>query len=130
VVAMNDVITQVANGTELASKAENAMLMTQASTKELVDSVELIAHSSKSQAKASSGLLERANEIVESTRQTDKHMKQQSVNTELLGRYSKNLVHTVSEFKLSLGKQQQPVETTPVDELEKELDIDLLASNQ
>ena len=130
VVAMNDVITQVANGTELAGKAENAMLMTQASTKELVDAVELIAHSSKSQAKASAGLLDRANEIVESTRQTDKHMKQQSVNTELLGRYSKNLVHTVSEFKLSSGEEKVPVETTSVDELEKELDMDLLASNQ
>ncbi len=130
VVAMNDVITQVASGTELAAKAENAMLMTQASTKELVDAVELIAHSSKSQAKASVNLLERANEIVESTRQTDKHMKQQTVNTELLGRYSKNLVHTVSEFKLSIEKQQEPIETTPVSELERELDVDLLASNQ
>lgn len=130
VVAMNDVITQVASGTELAAKAENAMLMTQASTKELVDAVELIAHSSKSQAKASVGLLDRANEIVESTRQTDKHMKQQSVNTELLGRYSKNLVQTVSEFKLSNEVEKKPVETTSVAELEEELDMDLLASNQ
>ena len=131
VVAMNDVITQVANGTELAAKAENAMLMTQASTKELVDAVELIAHSSKSQAKASVGLLDRADEIVQSTRQTDKHMKQQSVNTELLGRYSKNLVKTVSAFKLANSqKQQSPVKTAPVEELEKELDMNLLASNQ
>lgn len=131
VVAMNDVITQVANGTELASKAENAMLMTQASTKELVDAVELIAHSSLSQSKASARLLEQANEIVESTRQTDKHMKQQSVNTELLGRYSKNLVQTVSEFKLSLDKQSSTViETTSVDELESELEIEKVVSNQ
>jgi twitching motility protein PilJ len=132
VVAMNDVITQVAKGTELASKAENAMLMTQASTKELVDAVDLIAHSSKSQAKATNGLLDQANEIVESTRQTDKHMKQQSVNTELLGRYSKGLVETVSEFKLIAEQPQQSsaIETTPVDELEKELDIDLMVSNQ
>ncbi len=131
VVAMNDVITQVANGTELASKAENAMLMTQASTKELVDAVELIAHSSLSQSKASARLLEQANEIVESTRQTDKHMKQQSVNTELLGRYSKNLVQTVSEFKLSLDKQSSTViETTPVDELESELEMEKVVSNQ
>ena len=132
VVAMNDVITQVAKGTELASKAENAMLMTQASTKELVDAVDLIAHSSKSQAKATNGLLDQANEIVESTRQTDKHMKQQSVNTELLGRYSKGLVETVSEFKLIAEQPQQSsaIETTSVDELEKELDIDLMVSNQ
>ncbi len=131
VVAMNDVITQVANGTELASKAENAMLMTQASTKELVDAVDLIANSSKSQAKATSGLLEQANEIVESTRQTDRHMKQQSVNTELLGRYSKNLVETVSEFNLVVEQEQAAeIETTAVDELEEELDIDLMVSNQ
>ena len=133
VIAMNDVITQVAKGTELASKAENAMLMTQASTKELVDAVDLIANSSKSQAKATNGLLEQANEIVESTRQTDRHMKQQSVNTELLGRYSKNLVETVSEFKLVAKTEQEQapeIETTVVDELERELDIDLMASNQ
>ncbi|MDW3094290.1 MAG: methyl-accepting chemotaxis protein [Gammaproteobacteria bacterium] len=131
VVAMNDVITQVAKGTELASKAENAMLMTQASTKELVDAVDLIANSSKSQAKATNGLLDQANEIVESTRQTDRHMKQQSVNTELLGRYSKNLVQTVSEFKLVTEHGKTPeIETTAVDELEKELDIDLMVSNQ
>ena len=130
VIAMNDVITQVANGTELADKAENAMLMTQASTKELVDAVELIAHSSKSQAKASGELLDRANEIVESTRQTDKHMKQQSVNTELLGRYSKNLVETVSAFKLADDQSTSSVKTTPVEELEKELNMNLIASNQ
>jgi twitching motility protein PilJ len=133
VVAMNDVITQVAKGTELASKAENAMLMTQASTKELVDAVDLIAHSSKLQAKATSGLLDQANEIVESTRQTDKHMKQQSVNTELLGRYSQGLVATVSEFKL-VSEQQSPespvIETTSVDELGEGLDINLMVSNQ
>ncbi len=130
VIAMNDVITQVASGTELADKAENAMLMTQASTKELVDAVELIAHSSKSQAKASGELLDRANEIVESTRQTDKHMKQQSVNTELLGRYSKNLVETVSAFKLAKDQQGPAVKTTPVEELEKELNMNLIAGNQ
>ena len=130
VIAMNDVITQVANGTELANKAENAMLLTQASTKELVDAVELIAHSSKSQAKASGELLDRANEIVESTRLTDKHMKQQSVNTELLGRYSKNLVETVSKFKLGKDEQGPAVQTTPVEELEKELNMNLIAGNQ
>jgi twitching motility protein PilJ len=132
VVAMNDVITQVAKGTELASKAENAMLLTQASTKELVDAVDLIAHSSKSQAKATSGLLDQANEIVESTRQTDKHMKQQFVNTELLDRYSKGLVETVSAFKLvnELQKQSPVIQTTPAEELERELDIDLMVSNQ
>ncbi len=132
VIAMNDVVTQVAKGTELACKAENAMLMTQASTKELVDAVDLIAHSSKLQAKATNGLLDQANEIVESTRQTDKHMKQQSVNTELLGRYPKGLVETVSEFKLISEQQPQApaIETTSVDELEKELDMNLMASNQ
>ena len=42
VTAMNNAITQVAKGTELAEEAGNAMLMTQASTKELVEAVELI----------------------------------------------------------------------------------------
>ena len=121
---MNNAITQVAKGTELAEEAGNAMLMTQASTKELVEAVELIAQSSSSQAKKSVSLVERAKQIVTSTQNTDKHLKQQSVHTELLGRYSKNLVETVSVFKLpSEEENRSVVETSPVDELEHELNI-------
>ncbi len=106
--------------------------VTQSSTKELVDAVDLIATSSKSQAKSTNSLLEQANEIVGSTRQTDKHMKQQSVNTELLGRYSKNLVDTVSEFKLVSDGQSAPppISAASVKELESELDVELMVSNQ
>jgi len=128
--AMNNAITQVAQGTELAEQAGNAMLMTQASTKDLVQAVEVIARSSRSQAKASVALLDRAKEIVDSTQQTDKHLKQQSVNTDLLGRYSKNLVETVGVFKLPGDEEQRPVlETTRFEELEKELDMSEAASS-
>ena len=122
--AMNNAITQVAKGTELAEQAGDAMLKTQESTKELVEAVELIAQSSRSQAKKSVSLVERANQIVNSTQNTDKHLKQQSVHTELLGRYSKNLVETVSVFKLpSEDENRSAVETSPVDELENELNM-------
>ena len=124
VTAMNNAITQVAKGTELAEQAGNAMLMTQASTQELVEAVELIATSSNSQAKKSVSLVERAKQIVNSTQNTDKHLKQQSVHTELLGRYSKNLVETVSVFKLPKDDENRSVvETSPVDELEQELNM-------
>ena len=129
VTAMNNAITKVAQGTELAEEAGNAMLRTQLSTQELVEAVEVIARSSGSQAKASVALVDRAKQIVDSTRNTDKQMKRQSVNTELLGRYSKNLVETVSVFKLPSDGSQASVETTSVDELEQELDMDLAASN-
>lgn len=124
VTAMNNAITHVAKGTELAEEAGNAMLMTQASTKELVEAVELIAQSSRSQAKASVSLVDRAKQIVSSTQNTDKHLKQQSIHTELLGRYSKSLVETVSVFKLpSEEENREVVETSPVDELEQELNM-------
>lgn len=124
VTAMNNAITHVAKGTELAEEAGNAMLMTQASTKELVEAVELIAQSSRSQAKASVLLVDRAKQIVSSTQNTDKHLKQQSIHTELLGRYSKSLVETVSVFKLpSEEENREVVETSPVDELEQELNM-------
>ena len=127
--AMNNAITQVAKGTELAEQAGNAMLMTQASTKELVEAVEVIARSSGSQAKASVALVDRAKQIVVSTKNNDKHMKRQSVNTELLGRYSKNLVETVSVFRLPSEDGNSSLETTPVDELEQELKLDIAAGN-
>ncbi len=124
--AMNNAITQVAKGTELAEEAGNAMLKTQSSTKELVEAVEVIAQSSSSQAKASVALLDRAKQIVTSTQNTDKHMRKQSVNTELLGRYSKNLVETVSVFKLPMEDENRSVvETTPLKELEEELNMDI-----
>ena len=129
VTAMNNAITKVAQGTELAEEAGNAMLRTQLSTQELVEAVELIARSSGSQAKASVALVDRAKQIVDSTRNTDNQMKRQTVNTELLGRYSKNLVQTVSVFKLPSDGNQASVETTSVDELEQELDMDLAAGN-
>lgn len=130
VFAMNNAITHVAKGTELAERAGEAMSMTQVSTKELVDSVDVIAQSSRSQAKSSAALVNRAKEIVESTRETDSNMKQQAANTELLGKYSKNLVKTVSVFKLpssQLVEQDEHDEIMPVEELEQELDFDVAA---
>lgn len=100
VTAMNNAITHVAKGTELAERAGKAMSKTQESTKGLVDAVQIIANSSMSQARSSVSLVERAKEIVISTQQTDKHMQSQSASTKLLNTYSKKLVETVSVFKL------------------------------
>lgn len=124
--AMNNAIAHVAKGTELAERAGKAMSKTQESTKGLVDAVQIIANSSMSQARSSVSLVERAKEIVESTRQTDKHMKSQSESTKLLNSYSKRLVETVSVFKLPKEvvskSSQKTVEKSNIDISETYID--------
>ena len=100
VTAMNTVITQVAEGTALAEQAGSAMKRTQASTEDLVQAVNLITHSSKAQANATYHLVEKSNEIVQSTRKTDEHLHQQMTNANNLVRYSNMLLTTVGIFKL------------------------------
>jgi methyl-accepting chemotaxis protein len=107
VTAMNNAITQVAQGTQMAEQAGLAMKNTQKSTEELVHSVEHIAVSSLEQSRATTELVERANEIVKGTRQTDKYLKIQNVSTAQLADYSSQLVATVSVFKLPESSLQR-----------------------
>ncbi|MGI9227700.1 MAG: methyl-accepting chemotaxis protein [Gammaproteobacteria bacterium] len=100
VTAMNTVISQVADGTSLAEQAGAAMEQTQESTQDLVQAVAQITQSSKAQAESSLQLVKQSREIVESTRKTDKHLYQQSTNTNNLVQYSNRLLSTVGIFKL------------------------------
>ena len=121
VTAMNQVITQVADGTSLAEQAGAAMKQTQESTEDLVQAVGQITESSKAQAQASLQLVNRSNEIVENTRKTDAHLHRQMNNTNNLVRYSNMLLTTVGIFKL-------PV-VTPQEQRQEFKNAELLALN-
>ncbi len=124
VTAMNRAITQVADGTHLAEQAGAAMKQTQESTENLVQAVGQITQSSKAQAQASLELVKRSNEIVESTYKTDKHLHQQTINSNNLVRYSNMLLTTVGIFKLPVlvqQGQQKQIKNAEVQALKKPL---------
>lgn len=100
VMTMNEVISQVADGTKLAEQAEKSMRETQKVTSDLVHSVQHIASSSVEQVRINKQLLDRAKQIQESTEQTGREMVAQTKSTDTLVDYSDNLVSIVSVFKL------------------------------
>lgn len=100
VVTVNNVIKQVVDGSRLAEQAGEQMRLTQNSTADLVTAVQTIAESSQEQANASANLLSRAQNIRKSTQLTSKQLKAQTVQTENLVRYARNLLDVVQVFKL------------------------------
>ncbi len=124
VTAMNKAITQVADGTQLAEQAGEAMKLTEKSTEDLVKAVEKITVSSKDQANVSQEIVENSKEIVLSTRKTDKYLRKQTINTNDLVKFSKTLLATIRTFNLP-DKESDPynvnVETIDVPEISKEL---------
>ncbi|MBK8817092.1 MAG: HAMP domain-containing protein [Methylococcaceae bacterium] len=97
---MNDAITQVVRGTTLAQQAGNEMRETRDTTAELVQLVQRIAESSKTQAETSQRLQERSAQIQKASEQTFNNLQEQGKETERLVEFSGNLVESVSVFKL------------------------------
>lgn len=123
VMTMNEVISQVADGTKLAEQAEQSMRETQQATNDLVRSVQHIATSSVEQVRINKQLLDRAKQIQQSTEQTGLQMIEQTKSTDTLVDYSDNLVSIVSVFKLpgeehnnesSSSHQEGHASTTPI----------------
>jgi twitching motility protein PilJ len=100
VLTMNDAITKVVSGTELAERAGSEMRATRVMTSELVTLVKRIATDSETQAQASESLRERAGEIEVSTRRTFEKLQSQMGHTNLLVGYSDGLLSSVGVFKL------------------------------
>ncbi len=117
VTTMNAAISQVAEGTRLAEQASNSMKETQQATSELVRSVKHIANSSVSQAEITKQLLERAKVIQQTTAQTSRELLEQTKSTDVLVRYSAELVTSVGVFKLP-GEEVQVVETAAIGEMD------------
>jgi methyl-accepting chemotaxis protein len=100
VTTMNDAISQVVRGTDLAQKAGEEMRETRDTTANLVQLVNRIAKSSTAQSETSLKLVERAQLIQKSTVQTYEQLQAQGIETDRLVELSKDLVASVGVFKL------------------------------
>lgn len=98
--AMNAAISQVVDGSRLAEQAGDQMKRTQETTADLVAAVQQIASRSQEQARVSGKLLDRAEQIQESTRQTSQQLQEQTVQTNNLVGYAEGLLNAVRVFRL------------------------------
>lgn len=97
---MNDAISQVVEGTQLAESAGAKMRDTRERTNELVELVQRITQESSRQAELTSALVDRAQEIVQSNELTNKQLGEQSLSTDQLVSFSDRLVQAVGVFQL------------------------------
>ena len=100
VTTMNEAISQVVKGTNLAQQAGNEMRESRETTADLVQLVQRIAESSTSQSETSQRLVERAKQIQKSTEQTYGQLQDQGNQTEQLVNLSDLLVESVGVFNL------------------------------
>jgi methyl-accepting chemotaxis protein len=97
---MNQVISEVVNGSELAEKAGKEMQETRETTEDLVASVRKIATTSQEQASSSNELRDRARQIQESAQETSRQLKAQTGQTSRLVHLAKGLLRSVQVFRL------------------------------
>jgi len=100
VTTMNEAISQVVQGTQLAERAGNQMQDTQKTTSELVAMVQQIAKRSREQARSSNELRNRTKGIQKTTRETNEQLREQIEYTDRLVEYSERLLAAVSVFTL------------------------------
>jgi len=100
VITMNNAISQVVRGTELAQQAGDEMRETRDTTADLVQLVQNISASSTNQSENSLRLIERAKQIQKSTEDTYNQLQNQGIQTELLVDLSDMLVSSVAIFTL------------------------------
>ena len=97
---MNDTITRVVEGTQLAERAGVEMGNTREVTSELVEYVKQIGESSKQQVSVARRLVERATELQASAQLTYNSMQNQAASTVALADYSEKLTQSVGVFTL------------------------------
>lgn len=97
---MNNVITQVVEGSQLSEKAGQQMRLTQDSTEDLVASVRQIATNSADQVIITKKLQNHANQILSSNKKTSEQLQKQTIQTKRLVDYAKGLLKAVQVFKL------------------------------
>lgn len=100
VTTMNEAISQVVSGTQLAEQAGAAMQETRANTGDLVDKVQQISENSNNQTKITDELRERSELIKGSTQKTNTELRDQSEQTDLLVQYADDLLQAVGVFTL------------------------------
>jgi methyl-accepting chemotaxis protein len=100
IATMDKTIGQVVDGSQLAERAGEQMKDTQNTTSNLVQVVGQIAVASRQQAQISNDLRERASTIQLSTQETGRQLEEQTIQTERLVNFSKELIESVRVFKL------------------------------
>lgn len=105
VTIMNKVISQVADGTQLADTAGGLMSETKVNTTELVNAIKQIAEDATAQAQNTTKVRERMLQVEEATRQIDERLGEQKRNSDSMESFSRQLVDAVSVFRL--GEQLQ-----------------------
>jgi methyl-accepting chemotaxis protein len=98
---MNELITQVVGGSQLAATAGQQMEETQSTTAELVSMVQKIAENATAQAETSNKLRERTDVIRDSVRKTGAHLQDQTHHTDELVEQAMLLVAAVGVFTLA-----------------------------
>jgi len=107
VTTMNEAISQVVRGTQLAEQAGTTMQETRANTGDLVDKVQQIAENSNKQSKITDELRVRSELIKESTEKTNTELRDQSEQTDLLVQYADDLLQAVGVFTLPETESSQ-----------------------
>jgi len=97
---MNDVITQIVEGSRLAEQAGQQMQQTQQTTEELVSSVRQIAESSEAQIRVGQELVDLASTLKTNSESNSEKLLEQSSNTNNLVEFAKRLLESVRVFKL------------------------------
>ncbi|MCK5356022.1 MAG: hypothetical protein KAJ63_12960, partial [Methyloprofundus sp.] len=97
---MNTVISQVVEGSNLAELAGEKMQETQATTADLVRSIQNISNSSQVQADSSDALRARSEEVQKSVATTAQRMNAQAEENRHLVEFAKTLTASVGVFKL------------------------------
>ena len=98
--AMNKAISQVVEGSELATASGVQMQTTKETTAELVEAVEQIAKRSLMQAQVSNVLRDQTEQAQKSTEETNAELKLQADQTTNLVAFSRQLLDSVNVFKL------------------------------
>ena len=117
---MNELTSQVVEGSKLAEQAGNEMDETQTTTGYLVDMVQKIAQGANMQNKRTAKLRERADIIRESVHKTGDHLQEQTIHTTKLVQQALSLMEAVSVFKLK--KIDKKASETSIEKSEPELD--------
>lgn len=105
IATMDRTIQQVVEGSRLAERAGEQMKETQNTTANLVQVVQQIAMASRQQAQISNDLRERVQVIQQSTQETARQLDEQTIQTDRLVEYSKQLIESIRVFKLPTGHE-------------------------
>ena len=117
---MNELTSQVVEGSKLAEQAGNEMDETQTTTGYLVDMVRKIAQGASMQNRRTGKLRERADIIQDSVNKTADHLQEQTIHTTKLVQQALSLVKAVSVFKLKEVNKKIP--TADLDIKESNMD--------